>query len=143
PPLREMRRGADAGNAGSYARDNRFIIWTGHSYNDKPESGRSRAMSEISETEIGTPIPERELFRRAAQAGGEKGYDPAFVKQAVWNHNGPDAVVVYLYVEADEEGNYRALREIHAGPARRLFKRGEVVRDRHGRMYVDCHGGGG
>ncbi|MFC7478532.1 hypothetical protein ACFQS7_29710, partial [Dankookia sp. GCM10030260] len=41
PPLREMRRGADAGNAGSYARDNRFIIWTGHSYNDKPESGRS------------------------------------------------------------------------------------------------------
>jgi hypothetical protein len=100
-------------------------------------------MSEIKETEIGTPVPEHELFHRAAQAGGEKGYDREFVQQAVWNHNGPDAVVVYLHVERDKQGNYRALRKIHAGPGRRQFKQGEVVLDRHRRLYVDCHGNRG
>jgi hypothetical protein len=138
PPLRGMEfiPSSILNDAISRAPDNQFIIWTGHPYAVRQGSLRSGALLLIKE--IGKPVPLRDLLRRAAAAGGEKGFDPDSVRSGVRLHQGSKPAV-YLFVQRDAAGDYRAVRDIpFASPKLRRFRQDEVIMDRHGRLYVDC-----
>ncbi|WP_206030190.1 uracil-DNA glycosylase [Roseomonas sp. AR75] len=119
----------------SRAPPDHFVIWTGHAYSSWQTSLRSRALARI--TEVGEPVPLRELLRRAARIDGDLGFDPDTVRSGLRLHQGAKPAV-YLLVERNDAGDYTAVTDIpYAGPAFRRITRGAVVLDGAGRLIVE------
>jgi predicted metalloprotease with PDZ domain len=115
-----------------------YVIWTGHHYRNKHGSLRSQAMRHV--TEIMQPVAVTEMLRRAARADGEIGFDPATARSGLRLHQGARPAV-YLLVERDPVGDFRAVTEIpQAGPLRVRIPAGSVVMDRTGRFCLDAAG---
>jgi len=112
-----------------------YVIRTGHHYNNKQGSLRSAALRHV--TEITRPVPLAEVLRRAARFDGDIGFDPATAQSGIRLHQGAKPAV-YLLVERDLAGDYRAVREIpFAGPLQLRIAAGSIVMDRNGRFCMD------
>lgn len=107
-----------------------YVLSTGGRNGARSASLRSRALATISE--VGVPVPLAELLRRAARAvGPEEGFDPATVRGGLFLAAGAKPAV-YLAVERDGDGNYRAAKDIPTPDpaffgAGKSFPRGSIV----------------
>jgi hypothetical protein len=88
---------------------NHFIYWTGGSYPKQEGSLRSASLELI--TEVGNPVPVRELLERAGRIDGARGYDPATVRAGVRQHQG-SRPTVYLLLRQTADGGFRAVTDI-------------------------------
>jgi hypothetical protein len=116
--------------------DDHYVVWTGHTYRVLDKSLRSRALARV--TEIGKPVPVREVIRRAARIDGALGYDPDTVRSGIRLHQGSKPSV-YLFVRREPNGEFVAVTRIpFCGPALRHIREGEVIVTRDGRVLVEC-----
>ena len=112
---------------------NLFVLYTGGVYGRRRASGRSNSLATI--TEKNKPISLRAYIERAAKAGPNgTGYDTGISVGGLTLHQGAKPAV-YLYLELDGDGNYRAVKDIptpdpvvyEAAYKRGGFKAGDIV----------------
>lgn len=95
--------------------------------NNRKASGRTAVLTLV--TEKRRPIPLAELYRRAAKAKGEAGFDPAFVRGGL-SLAGLAKPAVYFLLYKDDKGNYRAGVNIPYPDetfSKRSYKKGDIV----------------
>jgi hypothetical protein len=102
---------------------NEFVLYTGGVYGRRKRSGRSIALATV--TEVGKPVPLAEYVRRAAKAFNPEtgtGFAADISVGGLRLHQQAKSGdgVVYLFLEKDPEGNFRAVTRI-ASPDRRTF----------------------
>ena len=113
-----------------------FVFWTGENYRARRGSGRYAVLSTVKES--GKFVPVRELAKRAAKAAGDKGFRPSFVSGGLYNHQGSKPTV-FFYLVRDEEGNYRAKRDIPFPSEKvssKAIKAGEIVFSKAGKAIA-------
>ncbi len=119
----------DAGKAllGNISADE-YVFYTGGNYGRRRASGRSVALSTV--TERRKPIALSTYVSRALKAGPEgKGYDTSISVGGLSLHQGAKPAV-YLYLVRDASGAYRAKKAIpNVDPAfsEKPFKAGDIV----------------
>ena len=105
-----------------------FILFTGGNYGRRRASGRSVALSTV--TEKGKPVPLSTYVSRALKAGPDgKGYDTSISVGGLSLHQGAKPAV-YLYLVRDASGAYRAKKNIpnvDPGFSAKPFKAGDIV----------------
>jgi hypothetical protein len=114
---------------------NLYVFYTGGNYGRRKASGRSKALATV--TEKGKPVSLRTYIERAAKAVDPetgKGFGTDISVGGLSLHQGAKPAV-YLYLEKDDAGNYRAVKDIptpdtavfEAAYKRGGFKAGEIV----------------
>jgi hypothetical protein len=88
--------------------DGLFVYWSGNAYRIRRGSGRSGALTLI--TEKRRPISLKVLIERAAQATPNGGYTPDFVRSGLFLHGGSKPAVFFA-VTKDADGNLVAARD--------------------------------
>jgi hypothetical protein len=115
----------DLADAVSNLSTGEYVYYTGGVYSARKNSGRFRSFSTIRKNEAGKPIPLAEYVRRAAAAvdpetGKGFGTDISVGGLRLHQQAKSGDGVVYLFLEKDPEGNFRAVTRI-ASPDRRTF----------------------
>lgn len=115
--------------------DSLYVLYTGGNYGRRKASGRSKSLATV--TERGKPIPIRTYIARAAKVVDPetgKGFGTDISVGGLSLHQGAKPAV-YLYLERDADGNYRAVKNVptpdpayfEAAYRRGGFKAGDIV----------------
>jgi hypothetical protein len=86
-----------------------YVLWNGGRYGARPRSRCFRALSLV--TEVGVPVPLRELILRAGRIEGEYGLRPEAVRRNVRQHQAAIGAC-YLLVRRRASGDFVSVTDV-------------------------------